>query len=64
MWTVVYVTQKIHELEKMKKALTSGGIILRVRENLGSDDMEGCFEILVPEAELSIAQNLIIESEI
>ena len=64
MWTVVYVTQKIQEVLKIKSTLGNNGVILRVRENSGSDNGVGSFEILVPAAELSIAQNLIIEAEI
>jgi hypothetical protein len=64
MWTVVYVTQKVQEVIKIKTALGNNGVILRVRENSGSDSGVGSFEILVPAAELSIAQNLIIDAEI
>lgn len=65
MWTVVYVAQKTQELFRIKDMLEENEIISRVRETKTSDDESGlCLEILVPAAELAIAQNLIIASEI
>jgi len=65
MWTVVYVAQKSQEILKIKRMLDENEIISRVRESSSSDEESGmCFEIMVPAAELSVAQNLIIQSEI
>lgn len=64
MWTVVYVAQKTQEVLKIKDILENNEIISRVRETKGSSEESGmCFEIMVPAAELSIAQDLIIASE-
>lgn len=65
MWTVVYVAQKPQEIFRIKDILDSNEIISRIREDKASDEKNGmCFEIMVPSAELSQAQNLILASEI
>ena len=65
MWTVVYMSQKSEEILKIKLMLDKNDIISRVRENNTSDVKDSkCFEIMVPAAELSVAQNLIIATEI
>ena len=65
MWTVVYVAQKPREVFRIKDILDKNEIISRIREGKDSDEEKGmCFEIMVPSAELSQAQDLIIASEI
>jgi|GEM_PF-2614428 len=65
MWTVVYVAQKPQEVFRIKDILDEHDIISRIREGKNSDAEKGmCFEIMVPSAELSQAQDLIIASEI
>ncbi len=65
MWTVVYVAQKSQEIFRVKNILDDNKIICRIRESNNSDEEHGMyFEIMVPAAELSVAQNVILESEI
>lgn len=65
MWTVVYVAQKAEEILKIKTVLDENEIVSRVRQKNISEKEDGeCFEIMVPSAELSLAQDLIISSEI
>ena len=65
MWTVVYVAQKPQEIFRIKDILDNSEIISRIREDKDSNEESGmCFEIMVPSAELSQAQNLILASEI
>lgn len=65
MWTVVYVAQKAQEILRVKNILDENKIISRVRESNNSNEEQGmCFEIMVPSAELSVAQDLIIAIEI
>ena len=65
MWTVVYVAQKPQEIFRIKDILDNNEIISRIREDKDSNEESGmCFEIMVPSAELSQAQNLILSSEI
>ena len=64
MWTVVYVAQKAQEVSKIKLILDENKIISRVRRGNELADEEGtCYEIMVPSAELSQAQDLILEFE-
>ena len=64
MWTVVYVAQKSQEVSKIKLILDENKIISRVRRGNDLTDEEGtCYEIMVPAAELSDAQDLILEFE-
>lgn len=64
MWTVVYVVQKIQEVRRICAILEENNIISRTRQTKHTENEEGmCVEILVPAAELSAAQNLIISSE-
>lgn len=64
MWTVVYVAQKSQEVSKIKLILDENKIISRVRRGNDLTDEEGtCYEIMVPSAELSQAQDLILEFE-
>lgn len=65
MWTVVYVAQKAQEIFRIVDILNKNEIISRVREGNDSDKEKGmCFEVMVPSAELSKAQDLIIAAEI
>ena len=64
MCTVVYVAQKSQEVSKIKSILDENRIISRVRRGNDLTDEEGtCYEIMVPSAELSQAQDLILEFE-
>lgn len=64
MWTVVYVAQKPQEVFRVKDILDKNSVISRIREGKDSDEENGmCFEIMVPSAELSQAQDLIIAAE-
>lgn len=64
MWTVVYVAQKSQEVLKIKSILDENSIISRVRQGNDLPEEEGtCYEIMVPQGELSLAQDLILEFE-
>lgn len=64
MWTVVYVAQKSQEVFKIKSILDENSIISRVRQGNALPEEEGtCYEIMVPQGELSLAQDLILEFE-
>lgn len=61
MWIVVYVSASKYNVEKLVKALEENNIISRVRP---TNSNKNCFEVLVPQTELSIAQELIFEEEL
>ena len=58
MWIVVYVTQLEETADKLCEKFARNDIISKIRRTEG-----GGFEVLVPQAELSEAQDLIFELE-
>ncbi len=63
MWTVVYMAQNKEDAQSIGKVLEEKGLIIKMRsvgEDNGEDDL--CYEILVPEAEVNEAHELIIEN--
>ena len=62
MWMVVYVTQSKESAERIRTHLQDAGLPVKIRSvNQSGNDQFGCYEILVPEAELSEAHGIIIE---
>ena len=62
MWMVVYVTQRIESAEKIRTLLQETGLPVKIRSvNQSGNDQLGSYDILVPEAELSEAHNVIID---
>lgn len=62
MWMVVYITQSKESAEKIRTLLQQAGLPVKIRSvNQSGNDQFGCYEILVPEAELSEAHGVIIE---
>lgn len=62
MWIVVYITQSKESAEKIRKLLQEAGLPVKIHSvNQSEHDKFGCYEILVPEAELSQAHTVIID---
>lgn len=62
MWMVAYVTQSKESAERIKMFLQEAGLPVKVRSvNQSGNDQFGCYEILVPEAELAEAHDIIID---
>lgn len=62
MWMVAYVTQSKESAERIKALLQGAGLPVKIRSvNQSGNGQFGCYEILVPEAELSEAHEIIIE---
>lgn len=61
MWMVVYVSANKSNAEKLVKVLEENEIISKLRYTNVS---KSCFEVLVPQTELGIAQDLIFEKEL
>ncbi len=59
MWTVVYIAQNQEAAQSLRSALETGGILVRLRPVSQAED--GCYEVLVPEAEVSEAHGIIID---
>lgn len=62
MWTVVYVSQNEQRARELTELFDSNKIICRVH-NSGKNIENGCYEVLVPQTELDMAQDLIFENE-
>ena len=64
MWTVVYMAQSREILDAIQAALDEAEILYRIKPVVvESESEETCFEILVPEAEVEQAHNIIIDIE-
>ncbi|MBR7163864.1 MAG: DUF2007 domain-containing protein [Clostridia bacterium] len=62
MWMVAYVTQSKESAERIRTLLQEAGLLVKIRSvNQSGNGQFGCYEILVPEAELSEAHEIIIE---
>ena len=62
MWMVAYVTQSKESAERIRALLQEAGLPVKVRSvNQSGNGQFGCYEILVPEAELSEAHDIIID---
>ena len=62
MWMVAYITQSKEKAEKIRALLQEAGLPVKVRSvSQSGNEQFGCYEILVPEAELSEAHGIIIE---
>lgn len=62
MWTVVYVSQTEEKALSLAELFTANKIISRIH-NAGCNTENGCYEVLVPQTELTEAQDLIFENE-
>lgn len=62
MWTVVYVSQTEQKARELVAVLRDNKIISRLRR-VNCEAENGCFEVLVPQTELDMAQDLIFENE-
>ncbi|MBE7048055.1 MAG: hypothetical protein E7393_01585 [Ruminococcaceae bacterium] len=61
MWMAVYITQSKENAEKIRMLLQQAGLPVKIRTaNQSENDKFGCYEILVPEAELAEAHEVII----
>lgn len=62
MWTVVYMAQNKETAQRLYDILLQEGLLVRLRPiNKKADNPDNYYEILVPQAEVSEAHNIIIE---
>lgn len=65
MWTILYVSQSLETAKKLSDTLLNNDIASKMRRARGTDaDTCDCYEVLVPNTELSAAQDLLIENEL
>ena len=62
MWIIVYITQNKETAMSVKKLLLEAGLLVKVR-GVGalSEDRYGCYEVLLPEAEVEEGHSIIIK---
>ena len=65
MWTVVLITCDKALVDTIRKRLRDKSVMMRINtvKSDNADDGE-CYKVMVPYAELSVAQDIIIEAEI
>lgn len=55
MWTVVYVAQSIEEAQKIEKALSDDGVLVKLKQIGKGKNGQGIYEVLVPKTEVEDA---------
>lgn len=55
MWTVVYVARNTQESDKIAKALSDNGVLVKLRQIGKKEGTKSVFEILVPQTEVEDA---------
>ena len=63
MWIVIFVTQSREMAMTVKKLLREAGLLVNVR-SIGAriNEQYGCYEILLPESEVTEGHNILIEN--
>ncbi|MBE7021969.1 MAG: hypothetical protein E7414_01975 [Ruminococcaceae bacterium] len=62
MWMAAYITQSKETAERIRLLLQEAGLPVKIRSvNQSENEQFGCYEILVPEAELNEAHSVIIQ---
>ena len=63
MWTVIYIAQTKEQAEKIRDLLKNAGVLVKMRGvNQSENEKFGCYEIMVPESEMSEAHDIIISN--
>lgn len=64
MWTVIYMAQNKDAVDKLRRLLESYDIIVKIRpiDKSGEDDC--CYEVLVPDSEVSQAHEILIDAQL
>lgn len=61
MWTVIYLAHSEKDAQRIEKALTTEGFLVKVREVGKNKNGQGTFEIMVPNSEAEDANMLMLE---
>ena len=65
MWTVVFVSQDKSKIDKILKLLEENKIMTMLKTSSEGDfEVDNTYEILVPQAELETAQDVIFDFEL
>ena len=63
MWTVIYMAQNKDIVKQIREIIENKKIITKLR-SLRKSEEDYCYEILVPESEVSVAHGCILEAEL
>ncbi len=63
MWIVIFITQNRETADKATKLLREAGLVVKVR-TLGTktENIYGCYEVLLPESEVEEGHKVLINS--
>ncbi len=63
MWIVVFITQNRETADTVTELLREAGLIVKIR-TLGakSDNVYGCYEILLPESEVEEGHRILVSN--
>lgn len=65
MWTVIFITGNKFTVDTIRALFRENSLLMRTRKiNNDTAKEECCYEILVPDTEAAVAQDIIIEEEI
>lgn len=62
MWIVVYMARSRELAENLKALLQDGEVLVKIKPVIKSSDAQSCYEVLVPESEVGIAHDIIIDA--
>ena len=55
MWTVIYVTDEVVVANDLKYKLEAMSLKVRIKKRMSENDATDTYEVLVPDAEISLA---------
>lgn len=55
MWTVIYVTDEVVVANDLKNKLEAMSLKVRIKKRMSENDATDTYEVLVPDAEISLA---------
>ncbi len=65
MWTVVFISQDKDKIDNLVKILNDNSVMTMIKTTSEDDFGVGvAYEILVPQTELEVAQDIIVDTEI
>lgn len=62
MWIVVYMASSRELAENLKGLLEKGKILVKLKPVIKCAEDQSCYEVLVPESEVGMAHDIIIDA--
>ncbi|MCH5185253.1 MAG: hypothetical protein J1F64_03920 [Oscillospiraceae bacterium] len=64
MWIVIYFSKRKEDADRVKSLMENAGIIVKVRDVNNFDGDIKAYEVLVTDADVQNAHNIIIDAEV